>query len=117
MACDDGDPRDIDEDLHSRQLAVYGRETMCRLFSSNVLVSGMQGLGDEIAKRKKKGLILAGVKSTLQVKVKWSYGICQAVLLSLRKILVESRQLLLPLSCRSSIVPWLCHCYGYKIDI
>ncbi|KAK7301694.1 hypothetical protein RJT34_12566 [Clitoria ternatea] len=50
---------DIDEDLHSRQLAVYGRETMRRLFASNVLVSGMQGLGVEIA----KNLILAGVKS------------------------------------------------------
>ncbi|XP_076912433.1 ubiquitin-activating enzyme E1 1-like [Bidens hawaiensis] len=50
---------DIDEDLHSRQLAVYGRETMRRLFASNVLVSGMQGLGAEIA----KNLILAGVKS------------------------------------------------------
>ncbi|KAK6145242.1 hypothetical protein DH2020_022062 [Rehmannia glutinosa] len=59
MAFDDGKPRDIDEDLHSRQLAVYGRETMRRLFASNVLVSGMQGLGVEIA----KNLILAGVKS------------------------------------------------------
>lgn len=39
---------DIDEDLHSRQLAVYGRETMRRLFASNVLVSGLQGLGVEI---------------------------------------------------------------------
>lgn len=48
MAFDDGKPRDIDEDLHSRQLAVYGRETMRRLFASNVLVSGMQGLGVEI---------------------------------------------------------------------
>ncbi|XP_041998124.1 ubiquitin-activating enzyme E1 1-like isoform X1 [Salvia splendens] len=59
MAFDDGTPCDIDEDLHSRQLAVYGRETMRRLFASNVLVSGMQGLGVEIA----KNLILAGVKS------------------------------------------------------
>ncbi|GLT26833.1 hypothetical protein SLA2020_018750 [Shorea laevis] len=50
---------DIDEDLHSRQLAVYGRETMRRLFASNILVSGLQGLGAEIA----KNLILAGVKS------------------------------------------------------
>ncbi|KAH9607533.1 hypothetical protein KSS87_017463 [Heliosperma pusillum] len=50
---------EIDEDLHSRQLAVYGRETMRRLFASNVLVSGLQGLGAEIA----KNLILAGVKS------------------------------------------------------
>lgn len=48
MACDDGNPPDIDEDLHSRQLAVYGRETMRRLFASNVLISGMQGLGVEI---------------------------------------------------------------------
>ena len=39
---------EIDEDLHSRQLAVYGRETMRRLFASNVLVSGMHGLGAEI---------------------------------------------------------------------
>ncbi|KAL8154242.1 hypothetical protein V2J09_012002 [Rumex salicifolius] len=52
-------PMDIDEDLHSRQLAVYGRETMRKLFASNVLVSGLQGLGAEIA----KNLILAGVKS------------------------------------------------------
>ncbi|CAN0902154.1 Ubiquitin-activating enzyme E1 2 [Linum grandiflorum] len=56
---DDGGSGDIDEDLHSRQLAVYGRETMRRLFASNVLVSGMNGLGAEIA----KNLILAGVKS------------------------------------------------------
>ncbi|KAM3216917.1 ubiquitin-activating enzyme E1 1-like [Capsicum annuum] len=50
---------DIDEDLHSRQLAVYGRETMRRLFASNILVSGLQGLGAETA----KNIILAGVKS------------------------------------------------------
>lgn len=54
-----GQPAEIDEDLHSRQLAVYGRETMRRLFASNVLISGMQGLGAEIA----KNVILAGVKS------------------------------------------------------
>ncbi|GAB2290591.1 E1 ubiquitin-activating protein [Dionaea muscipula] len=59
MAMGDGNPPHIDEDLHSRQLAVYGRETMRRLFASNVLISGMQGLGAEIA----KNLILAGVKS------------------------------------------------------
>ncbi|PKA56184.1 Ubiquitin-activating enzyme E1 1 [Apostasia shenzhenica] len=52
-------PRHIDEDLHSRQLAVYGRETMKRLFASNVLVSGLNGLGAEIA----KNIVLAGVKS------------------------------------------------------
>ncbi|TYG58817.1 hypothetical protein ES288_D08G252700v1 [Gossypium darwinii] len=59
MAPRDANHNDIDEDLHSRQLAVYGRETMRRLFASNILISGMQGLGAEIA----KNLILAGVKS------------------------------------------------------
>ncbi|KAL8115155.1 hypothetical protein AgCh_021836 [Apium graveolens] len=59
MALGDESQQEIDEDLHSRQLAVYGRETMRLLFASNVLVSGMQGLGAEIA----KNLILAGVKS------------------------------------------------------
>ncbi|KAK9279299.1 hypothetical protein L1049_012978 [Liquidambar formosana] len=59
MALGDGNPQDIDEDLHSRQLAVYGRETMRRLFASNILISGMQGLGAEIA----KNLILAGVNN------------------------------------------------------
>lgn len=48
MALGNGNSIDIDEDLHSRQLAVYGRETMRRLFASNVLISGMQGLGAEI---------------------------------------------------------------------
>ncbi|XP_057488068.1 ubiquitin-activating enzyme E1 1-like [Actinidia eriantha] len=59
MASGNGNLSDIDEDLHSRQLAVYGRETMRRLFASNILISGMQGLGAEIA----KNLVLAGVKS------------------------------------------------------
>ncbi|KAJ7533056.1 hypothetical protein O6H91_13G031200 [Diphasiastrum complanatum] len=57
----DGTPSgmEIDEDLHSRQLAVYGRETMRRLFGATVLISGLQGLGVEIA----KNVILAGVKA------------------------------------------------------
>ncbi|XP_026445123.1 ubiquitin-activating enzyme E1 1-like isoform X2 [Papaver somniferum] len=59
MSLGDGNSHEIDGDLHSRQLAVYGRETMRRLFSSNILVSGMQGLGADIA----KNLILVGVKS------------------------------------------------------
>ncbi|MCL7047795.1 hypothetical protein MKW94_003588 [Papaver nudicaule] len=46
---DGGRSNDIDEDLYSRQLAVYGRETMRRLFGANVLISGMNGLGAEIA--------------------------------------------------------------------
>ncbi|CAL5060894.1 unnamed protein product [Urochloa decumbens] len=54
-----GAPPEIDEDLHSRQLAVYGRDTMRRLFASDVLVSGLNGLGAEIA----KNLALAGVRS------------------------------------------------------
>lgn len=49
----------IDEDLHSRQLAVYGREVMKRLAVSSVLISGLNGLGVEIA----KNVILAGVRS------------------------------------------------------
>lgn len=39
---------DIDEDLHSRQLAVYGRETMRKMASANVLICGMNGLGAEV---------------------------------------------------------------------
>lgn len=41
---------DIDENLHSRQLAVYGREVMRRMAGSAVLVSGANGLGVEIGK-------------------------------------------------------------------
>ena len=37
----------IDENLHSRQLAVYGREAMKRMASSAVLISGANGLGVE----------------------------------------------------------------------
>ncbi|KAK4775353.1 hypothetical protein SAY86_010288 [Trapa natans] len=59
MALGNSNPPDIDEDLRSRQLAVYGRVTMRPLFASNVLVSGMRGLGAKIA----KNLVLAGVKS------------------------------------------------------
>lgn len=61
MALGDGNSHDIDEDLHSRQLAVYGRETMRRLFASNVLVSGMQGLGAEIGME----LRISNVKSSI----------------------------------------------------
>jgi hypothetical protein len=39
---------EIDEDLHSRQLAVYGRESMRRLAGASVLVCGLKGLGAEI---------------------------------------------------------------------
>ena len=36
-------PMEIDEDLHSRQLAVYGRESMARMSQSSVLVIGAGG--------------------------------------------------------------------------
>lgn len=50
---------EIDENLHSRQLAVYGREVMKRMATSSVLISGANGLGVEIA----KNVILAGVRA------------------------------------------------------
>jgi hypothetical protein len=41
----------IDENLHSRQLAVYGREAFRKFQTASVLVSGMNGLGVEIGGR------------------------------------------------------------------
>ena len=38
---------DIDEDLHSRQLAVYGKESMRRMATSSILICGALGLGVE----------------------------------------------------------------------
>lgn len=38
----------LDENLHSRQLAVYGREVMRKMAGSSVLVSGANGVGVEI---------------------------------------------------------------------
>ncbi|XP_069873431.1 ubiquitin-like modifier-activating enzyme 1 isoform X2 [Dipodomys merriami] len=49
----------IDEGLYSRQLYVLGHEAMKHLQTSSVLVSGLRGLGVEIA----KNIILAGVKA------------------------------------------------------
>ena len=49
----------IDEDLQSRALAVYGRGAMSKLFETKVLISGVNGLGAEIA----KNVILANVNS------------------------------------------------------
>ena len=40
----------LDEDLHSRQLAVYGRDSMRRMANSNILICGALGLGAEIGK-------------------------------------------------------------------
>ena len=39
---------ELDEDLHSRQLAVYGRESMRRMAAAEVLILGMKGLGVEV---------------------------------------------------------------------
>ena len=52
-------PKEIDESLYSRQLYVLGHEAMKKMQSSDVLISGMGGLGVEIA----KNVILGGVKS------------------------------------------------------
>ena len=49
----------IDEGLYSRQLYVMGHEAMKKMAVSNVLISGMKGLGAEVA----KNVILGGVKS------------------------------------------------------
>jgi len=49
----------IDEGLYSRQLYVLGHDAMKRMGVSNILVSGMSGLGVEIA----KNVVLGGVKS------------------------------------------------------
>jgi len=49
----------IDEGLYSRQLFVLGKEAMERMQNSSVLISGLRGLGIEIA----KNVILSGVKA------------------------------------------------------
>lgn len=50
---------DIDEGLYSRQLYVLGHDAMRRMASSDVLISGLNGLGIEVA----KNVVLSGVKS------------------------------------------------------
>lgn len=52
-------PGEIDEGLYSRQLYVLGHDAMRRMASSDILISGVGGLGVEIA----KNIILGGVKS------------------------------------------------------
>ncbi|KAK5605800.1 E1 ubiquitin-activating protein [Crenichthys baileyi] len=54
-----GNDAEIDEGLYSRQLYVLGHEAMKRMQNANVLISGMRGLGVEIA----KNVILGGVRS------------------------------------------------------
>ncbi|XP_001361582.2 ubiquitin-like modifier-activating enzyme 1 [Drosophila pseudoobscura] len=50
---------DIDESLYSRQLYVLGHDAMRRMANSDILLSGLGGLGLETA----KNVILGGVKS------------------------------------------------------
>lgn len=59
--------QEIDEGLYSRQLYVLGHEAMRKMASTKVLISGLGGLGVEVA----KNVILGGVKSvTLHDMVK-----------------------------------------------
>lgn len=50
---------DIDESLYSRQLYVLGIDAMRKMQNSDILISGLGGVGVEIA----KNVILGGVKS------------------------------------------------------
>lgn len=59
MANNGSRAEEIDEGLYSRQLYVLGHDAMRRMASSDVLVSGLRGLGVEVA----KNVILGGVKS------------------------------------------------------
>lgn len=62
---------EIDESLYSRQLYVLGHDAMRRMANSDVLISGLGGLGVEVA----KNVILGGVKSvTLHDKAVCTIG-------------------------------------------
>lgn len=61
---------EIDEGLYSRQLYVLGHDAMRKMATSDVLISGLGGLGVEVA----KNVILGGVKSvTLHDSVACAY--------------------------------------------
>ena len=49
---------EIDENLYSRQIFTYGKETMDKIVNMRILIIGLKGLGIEIA----KNIILAGPK-------------------------------------------------------
>ena len=49
----------LDRDLHSRTIAALGEDVVRAITSSSVLISGMNGLGCEIA----KNVLLGGVRS------------------------------------------------------
>lgn len=49
---------EVDEELYSRQLYVIGHEAMLKMMNTKVLILGLDGLGQEIA----KNISLAGIK-------------------------------------------------------
>ena len=49
----------VDTDLYSRQIGVFGMETMGKLIKLKILILGMRGLGVEVA----KNIILSGPQS------------------------------------------------------
>ena len=51
--------KNIDEELYSRQLYVIGHDAMLKMMSMKVLIIGMDGLGQEIA----KNICLAGIRT------------------------------------------------------
>ncbi len=53
-----GEPA-VDENLYSRQLYVLGADGMRKMAHTNILISGLSGLGLEVA----KNIVLGGVKS------------------------------------------------------
>ena len=50
---------DFDSNFYSRQIGVYGAETMTKIIKLNIFIYGMRGLGVEIA----KNIILSGPRS------------------------------------------------------
>ena len=50
--------KEIDENLYSRQLYVLGHEAMKRMAISDVLIVGLNGVGVEVGKKKKKKVSL-----------------------------------------------------------
>ncbi|CAB3372660.1 Hypothetical predicted protein [Cloeon dipterum] len=60
-AGEDSESPQLDENQYSRQLYVLGHEAMVRMAKSNVLISGLGGLGVEVA----KNVVLAGVRKVV----------------------------------------------------
>ena len=46
------------EDLYSRQLPIYGKENMEKIYKLKIFIYGLKGIGIEIA----KNLLLSGAK-------------------------------------------------------